>query len=275
MNKRINDKDIDTLLTNYCTRKKQIAFDVETENKKYSISNFKRSAFAIPAIAIILIFSFALLTIIGAQKSPATPKGFFISASAAEREPIVLENVEMELCPKDEKGLYADIVVDNGNVAIEPIWFNMNGENVKTFDYKCEKGELQYVIPNLKDEKLNGDSSITQDDYFRKGKNLNDIPYDNKNPEHIFVSWYNLSVDKEVEDYFGNNFFDEAYTDEIQAYKKELLKTNDDFNRYFSDTITITAHYVDGTSETAEIEITIDTRKEGHKIYGNYICKYK
>lgn len=273
MNKKIND--IDTMLANYCKRKKQIAFDFELQNKKPSLLHLGRSAFALPAVAVVLILSFAVLNIFGTGNSNGTPKGFLISASAAEREPIVLENVELELCPKEEKGLYADIVCDNGDVSVEPIWFNMKGENVKTFDYKCEKGELQYVIPQLKDEMLKGEASITQDDYFKKGKELKNIPYDNKNPEHIFVGWYNLSLDEEVEANFGKNFFDEAFTDEVKSYKKELLKTNEDFNRYFSDNITITAHYEDGTLETAVVEITIETREESGKIYGNYVCKYK
>ncbi len=275
MNKRINDTDIDTMIANYCKRKKQTAFDFELQNKKTSLLHFCRSALALPAVAIVLILSFAVIHILGTGNSNGTPKGFLISASAAEREPIVLENLEVELCQKEEKGLYADIVCDNGEVSIEPIWFNMKGENVKNFDYNCEKGQLHYVIPQLKEEMIEGESSITQDDYFKKGKELKNIPYDKNNPEHIFVGWTNFNLDKEVEAHFGKQFFEESFTDEVKAYKKELLKTNEDFNRYFSDTITITAYYEDGTSETAVIEITIDTKEESGKIYGNYVCRYK
>lgn len=277
MNKRLNNNDIDALLRNYCKRERQMAFDVEIEREKLSARHTNYGAFAVP-LAVVLIFSFAFFQIFGTDKvvedSRKVPKGFSVSASAAEREPVVLENVEVELCPKDEKGLYSDIVFDNGEVSIEPIWFNMSGDNVETFDYKCENGQLQYIIPQLKEEKLDGDSTITQDDYFKKGRQLKNIPYNSENPEYVFAGWFNLSLDDELESHFGWRFFEETCSDEIREYTKELLKTNDDFNNFFSDTVTITVHYKDGTQETAVIEITVDTWEEDGKIYGNYVLEY-
>ncbi len=279
MNRNLNDNEFDAMMKNYCRRTSQTAFDVEIENEKSSVSRMKWGAFAVPAVAVVLIFSFALVNIFGLsdkmQNNSKTPKGFCISASAAEREPVMLENVEVMLTPKDKNGLSSDIFFEDGDISLDSIWFNMSGENVETFDYKCEKGSLQYVIPDLKEEMLDGDDSITQDDYFMKGRHLENIPYDAGKSEYIFVGWYNLSIDEELISHFGKNFYEETSWDEIRSYRKELLKTEEDFNRYFSDTITITVHYKDGTSETAVIEITIDTWEDGDKTYGNYVLRYK
>lgn len=278
MNRNLNDNEFDAMLKNYCKRTRQMAFDVEIESKKSGISYMKWGVFTVPVVAVVLIFSFALLHIFDfggkVLSSGAIPKGFCVSASAAEREPVVLENIEVELCPKDEKGLGGDITFENGMVSLEPVWFSMNGEDVETFDYKCENGLLYYVIPELKEEMHNGDDSITQDDYYQKGKELKSIPYKSDTENYIFVSWFSLKLDEEASEFFNTDIaqLDDA---KIREYRTKHLKTQADFNKYFGDTITVTAHYKDGTSETAVIEITVDTWKDGDITYGNYVLKYK
>lgn len=276
MNKKINDIELDAMLKNYCTRKRQIALDVNIEQEKKS----KNYASLLPVIASVLLIAFAFgLVFFQPAKTgnsfDLAPKGFTISASAAQREPVVLENVEVELCPKEEKGLYADIVFEDGMVSLEPIWFNMNGENVETFDYKCENGELYYIIPELKEQmETEKDSSITQNDYFQKGQKLECIPYNSEDPNYIFVSWYSYRLDEEASTFFDTDI-SEISDEDFRNYRTERLKSAQDFTRYFGDTITVTAHYKDGKSETAVIEITVETREENGKIYGNYVLKYK
>ena len=280
MNKKILNNNIDIMLKNYCSRKAQIAFDLDLQNSNPMKTKKGFFAVAVSVMAIILVFSLVLVQVINIDNTTnvndtsVMPKGFVISASAAEREPVMLQNVEVELCPKDEKGLFADSVCTNGDVAIEPIWFNMSGENVETFDYKCTNGMMYYVIPELKDKMELSNGKIKQDDYFKKGKKLTDIPYDSSNPEYVFVSWYSDKIDKEGMEYLSKAGYRQPYGQELVDYRNEHLKTEEDFNRYFGDTITITAHYKDGTSETAVIEVSLDIREESGIIYGNYVLKY-
>ena len=276
MNKKINDIELDAMLKNYCKRKRQIALDVNLEQEKKS----KNYASLSPVIASVLLIAFAFGFVFfqpakTRNSFDLAPKGFTISASAAQREPVVLENVEVELCPKEEKGLYADIIFEDGMVSLEPIWFNMNGENVETFDYKCENGELYYIIPELKEQmETEKDSSITQNDYFQKGQKLECIPYNSEDPNYIFVSWYSYRLDEEASAFFDTDI-SEISDEDFRNYRTERLKSAQDFTRYFGDTITVTAHYKDGKSETALIEITVETREVDGKIYGNYVLKYK
>lgn len=271
MNKNTDDIKLDTMLKNYCSRKTQVAFDVELEHT----TKVKKHIGFVPAIAcalaLVLAFSFVIFQ---PEQTSATPQGFSIFASAAEREAVELENVEVELCPKEEKGLGGDITFENGMVSLEPVWFNMNGENVVTFDYKCENGLLYYVIPELKEQMLDGDNGVTQDDYFNKGKELKSIPYKSDTENYIFVCWFSLKLDEEASEYYSTDIAQIADED-MRNYRTEHLQTSDDFNYYFGDTITVTAHYKDGTSETAVIEVTVDMWEDGDKTYGNYVLQYK
>lgn len=272
MNKNTDDIKLDTMLKNYCSRKTQVAFDVELEHT----TKVKKHIGFVPAIAcalvLVLAFSFVIFQ---PEQTSATPQGFSISASAAEREAVELENVEVELCSKEEKGLVSDIVFESGMVSLEPIWFNMNGEDVETFDYQCENGLLYYIIPELKEQMLTeNDGSITQNDYFKKGKKLESIPYNSDNPNYIFVSWFSYRLDEEAAEFFGTDIA-QISDEDMRNYRTEHLQTSDDFNYYFGDTITVTAHYKDGTSETAVIEVTVDMWEDGDKTYGNYVLQYK
>ena len=274
MNKNKDDIKLDTMLKNYCSRKTQVAFDVELE---HTTKARKRVGF-VPAVAcalaLVLAFSVVIFQPEQTHSGVDAPHGFSISASAAEREPVTLQNVEVELCPKEVKGLGGDITFENGMVSLEPIWFSMNGDNVETFDYKCENGLLYYVIPELKEQKLDGDNSVTQDDYFQKGKELKNIPYKSDTENYIFVSWFSLKLDEEASQYYGADI-SQVSDEDMRNYSTEHLQTSDDFTFYFGDTITVTAHYKDGTQETAVIEVTVDTWQDGDITYGNYVLQYK
>lgn len=274
MNRKITDSDIDVMLRNYCARKSQIAFDVKTE-KVNSGKTRSRLMYAMASVfALALVFSVVCAQFIQTERS-MSPKGFSISASAAERESVMLQSVDVELCPKEEKGLAGDIIFENGYVSIEPIWFSMSGDDIETFDYKCENGLLYYVIPELKTQMLeDSNSTITQEDYFNKGQELKSIPYNSDDPNYIFVSWFSYRLDEEASEYFDMDIA-QISDEDFRNYRNERLKTDEDFSYYFGDTITVTAHYKDGTNETAVIEVTVDTTTDGDKTYGDYVLKYK
>lgn len=274
MDKKITDSDLDVMLKNYCTRKSQIAFDVKTEKVKSDKVRSRLMYALTSAFALALVFSIVCAQFAQTSNS-VSPKGFSISASAAEREAVMLQSVDVELCPKEEKGIGGDIVFENGYVSIEPIWFSMSGEDIETFDYKCENGLLYYVIPELKLQMLeDSNSTITQDDYFKKGQLLKSIPYNSNDENYIFVSWFSDRLEVEASEFFNMDIA-QISDEDFRNYRTERLKTDEDFSYYFGDTITVTAHYKDGTRETAVIEVTVDTTIDGDKIYGNYVLKYK
>ncbi|MBQ6626882.1 MAG: hypothetical protein IIX27_06290 [Ruminococcus sp.] len=273
MNKKIDDTQLDSMLRNYCERDRQHAFDVNLSQKKVCKKQFK----VIPAVSFVLalIFAFGFIIINPAKSDTSNvPKGFSVSASASEREAVKLDSVEVELCPKEEKGFGGDITLENGMVSLEPIWFSMSGKDIKTFDYKCENGLLYYVIPDLKNKKLEGNDNITQDDYFKKGKELKQIPYDGEKENYIFVSWFSMKLDEEATKHYSKDIAEISDTD-MRSFRTEKLKNSDDFTYYFGDTVTITAYYKDGTQETAVIEISVDTWEDENITYGNYVLKYK
>lgn len=277
MRKKITDKEIDIMLRSYCERKGHVAFDAEFDKKRRKTKRAGFVTVATSVFAVVLIFGLVFSQIVNTSDTSTAntvPRGFSISASAAQREPVTMSNVEVELCPKDEKGLGGDIAFEDGMVSIEPIWFSMSGKEVETFDYKCENGTLYYVIPDLKNEMLEGDDTITQDDYFSIGKELDNIPYNSEDPNYIFVSWYSYRLEEEASQYF-NKDISQIEDEDMRNYRKEKLKTDDDFSYYFGDTITVTAHYKDDTKETAVIEVTVDTREDSDVVYGNYVLQYK
>ncbi|MDO4749087.1 MAG: hypothetical protein Q4A12_07940 [Eubacteriales bacterium] len=273
MNKNMNDKEFDSMMKSYCTRKRQIAIDIELEQKSKSKKHISVMSVIASVLVIALAFGFVMFN--PANYDVGTvPKGFSVAVSAAERDAVKLDSVDVQLCPKEEKGLGGDIKLENGMVSLEPIWFSMSGKDIETFDYKCENGLLYYVIPDLKIEMLEGNDKINQDDYFKKGKELKNIPYKSDTENYIFVSWFSLKLDDEAAKHYGKDIAEISETD-MRNYRTEHLKNSDDFTYYFGDTITVTAHYKDGTQETAVIEVTVDTWDSDNTTYGNYVLKYR
>lgn len=283
MNRKIYDEHIDTMLKNYCRRKGQVSFEFNADRLREK-SKYKRVIhITVPVIALLLVFGVAIFSAFYGNNSTSNqstpPSGFTISVSASEREPVKLGGVEVMLNREEGVDL-PDITFENGMVSLELIWFDMTGENIDTFDYRCENGLLFYVLPDLKEKKLNGDTSITQDDYFKKGQVLESVPYDSKDPNSIFVSWHPNKLDTEEVEYLKSLGYSQPFdavgiSDILSEFRSDKLKNSEDFNYYFGDTITITAHYKDGTSETAVVDVSVDIRAEDDKIYGYYVLNYK
>lgn len=235
------------------------------------------------------------------------PKGFVVKAYAAEledREPaIVREEKTADSYPYDITKTFATIqfkedgTIHTGDdfdyegelydcqifsLAFEPFYFSVEGDNITSYDISCEKGELITYIPELKTQKSEGDNSISQDDYFKKGKLLS-VQYDSENPEYMQAMWCpGEYLDKKILEDTGIDPSAELSYEEcktVSKYKEEHLKNSDDYTEYLGDNISITVHYADESSEQAQIEISIDYKAyddiEKGSGAGNYVTCYK
>lgn len=301
-NNKFSDDDFEKMMTNYCSRKRQIAFNVKKEDTKMKKSK-KVLICSVTAICLVVVLTVGIFSNELSQMlfPDSTPVGFVISVGAAETDNgKILNNVKSYLSSADYEEKIPDINVSyyktNGIiVSAEPIWFNLSGDNIETFDFQCDNGQLSYIISDLKEDK-NNDKAITQDDYFKNGNSLKNIPYDSENQKNLQVTWVaGDTYTKEVIDYvaqFGYTqeyYYAHLYDDAelmklVKDYSQEHLNTSDDFIKYYGGNITVTAHFKDGSTETAVIEVTVDYKKieptttaEYIETYGNgnYMLAYK
>lgn len=273
------------MLRNYCSRKSQIALSARTEEQKMKANKriFTISATAVCMVAVLSagIFSSRLFN---KDKSQAVniPSGFSITAYAAENddEPVVLSNIKTELSSEIDDNSYPDIGVDYNErygklISVEPITFSISGKKLDSIDFSCKSGNLNYIIPELKDKNLSGGNSISQDDYFKKGQKLENIPYKSDDPNYSFVYWYPGDRNtEELNEYLSQNGYtsedidklyvtDDALAKLIKDFRDGILNTSEDFTEYYGDTITVTAHYKDGTTESADIEVAVSYEQIG------------
>lgn len=302
-NNSFSNVEFDKMMTNYCSRRKQMAFNVKKEDTKMKKSK-KVLICSVTAICLVAVLTVGIFTneLTQGLFPNSTPVSFVVSAKAAETDDAkVLTNVKSYLSSADYEEKIPDINVSyhktNGiTVSVEPIWFSLSGDNIETFDFQCDNGHLSYIIPNSKEEKNNGNTSITQDDYFKQDKSLKNIPYDRENPNNLQVIWVaDDTYTKEVIDYVAQYGYSQeyyhahAYDDAelmklVKDYSHEHLNTSEDFSKYYGGNITVTAHFEDGSTETAVLEVTVDyknietaTTAEYIEIYGsgNYMLAYK
>lgn len=235
------------------------------------------------------------------------PKGFIVRAFAAEienNEPVIVrdektsdsyrfdisKSVESIQFKEDGTVLTGDDFDYEGEIidyqmfslAFEPFYFSVEGDNIISYDISCEKGNLITYIPDLKTQMLEGDDSISQDDYFKKGKSIS-VEYNSENPDYMLAMWYpGEYLDEKILEDTGIDTSTELNYDEckiVSEYKETHLKNSDGYTEYLGDNISITVNYADGTSEQAKIEISIDYKsydyiKKGTGA-GNYVTCYK
>lgn len=325
-NRKLSNEQLENMLKNYCTRTKDIAFDVKQKNRQpiYNRNGFK---ICIISLSLALVLSLGIFTTQLSNKnddysvntenrettqnlsseSSKEPKGFVVKAFAAElddKEPVIVRkekiydsysfeitrSLETVQFKEDGSIFTGDDFGYDGELSdcqiisfsIQPFYFNVEGDNIVSYDISCEKGELNTYIDSLKTQMLEGDNSISQDDYFKKGKSLS-VEYDSENPDYVRASWYpGEYLDKKILEDTGIDASSELTKDEcerVSEYKEENLKNSDDYTEYFGDIIDITVHYADGTSEQTQIEISVDYKSyddiEKGSGAGAYVVCYK
>lgn len=286
--------ELDAMLRSYCQRRGQVSFHFETEE---SSMNKRTKGFLIPTAAV------CLAAAVGAgifhwtsYHTGANPEGFIVKAYAAEASadeaqvthtPTTISNIKTHVTSEAEQYSFPDISFSKTDSGVwagsEGIWFTASGDDLKTLDISCENNSVYYFVSDLKDEQ---DENISVS--FQQGKIIDAIPYDELKNKGLFISWIPTAVDEA----FMQFIHDKGYTDEEYKalYEEDIEKmsalaqefyngyTVDDYVKAFSDVVTMTAHYKDGTSETAVIEIGVEvheyTQEELKEVNGDGDTNY-
>lgn len=227
-------------------------------------------------------------------------RGFSITARAAELTEKKLSGVDAFLFSQSEEScpdIQIDLNDDTAGVAIEPVYLDLTGKNVKSYSFECDNGTLHYIVPDLKQKMLDGDTSITQDDYFKKGSSLKNIPY---NSYSSYIDWDpldskgNSRYDSDFEKYLEGRGCSPAEAKEFvypigdkepdkKLYRlradfyKERYKTAEDLNKDFGGEIKVSVRYKNGKTESAVIAISYEYEysKAENSVFGYYKLRYK
>lgn len=163
------------------------------------------------------------------------------------------------------------ITPDTFDIAVSRLEIRVSGKEVTSYTVSAEKGELISVDTEMFEKHLD-DSSISADDYFRKGSVIDNVSFDYTNPNANRVDWLpgyeKLCADVErITSLTYDELSDYDSEETQQKAMAELLKNGDDYTKYFGDTVTVTVYYSDGTSESCSVVITVDDEGFYHVAY--------
>lgn len=127
---------------------------------------------------------------------------------------------------------------------------DIQGEGILTYDVESENGGNFMVLIH------NPDNNPDYDPHIQK-----DIPYGSD----YEINWY---PPREYDDKFLDFEPDYYSMDDHLKNAENALQTAEDYTYYFGDTINVTAHFEDGTTETSTIVVTLDEN-------GKYLVEYK
>lgn len=264
-----NNNHLDEMLKVYGSRKAPYTFRVKQEGKKVKKRGFK-PAFAVSCIACLLVCAVLGVGIFaGDLFAEEEAQGFVIGVSAAQGEDVAVGTERTALCEEDTPLIRlskAQYELDGETVTVmsaDGLVFKISGEDVVSYDIKAQKGTLDYVDFKAREEyRENG--TDTEYLYFESSfENMK--PFDESDPYRFVVGWtpdFELlnshlraltgGVDRNTK-----NPTDEQVHSMSEAYNS-LLKSAEDFTKYFGDVITVTVHYEDNITETVKVKITLD-----------------
>ena len=164
-----------------------------------------------------------------------------------EKSSLISEALDRYLASGESKWNGYD-VIKKRDTSFEFYGINLNidGENILTYDVECESGEVFCYSDANYDETIN-------------------LPFDG---EH-FVEWMAdiEKIEKEVFLEIEGGMVTAGTVDRRVEAAEKALQTAEDYTYYFGDTLTVTAHFKDGTAQRKHIYITLDSE-------GNYIINY-
>lgn len=194
---------------------------------------------------------------------------------------VIYDNDEKTYGDKEDDSDYTGKIYNQDvlQISFMPVYIKIISNNVESIDISSKDGAIAWYqnIKETNDNDLNSSSYLLRHDRSLNNLNAQDL-------SDRYVCWYpDGTLTDEVLEHTGvdlcnTDFFSLKKDDFTKAdsYSNAVLQTSKDFTKYFGDTLTITAHYTDGTTETAEIEITIDYTKQSEDVgYGNYVMCYK
>ena len=131
------------------------------------------------------------------------------------------------------------------------ITLSITGKDIESYDVKTVFGEMTFFDSQ---NRLTSENALGSEvySYFAKGSELVKLPAAPVNdPDETQLYWY-PDTDRLMSEV--------DMSLEVFPQQKAKLKTAEDFNRYFADTVTVTVTYIDGRTETADIEFTFDSK---------------
>ena len=153
---------------------------------------------------------------------------------------------------------------------------NVSGDNISSIDLSCQDGKFTVVDTEAMAKYKNSGNDGDVDKYFKKDKEIKGIQYKDgsgNDDNAIDISWlpsddrFNAEIMKTE----GMDEIDYTHMDDVVKVSEatdKLLQSAEDYNSYFGDTLTVTVHYKDGTSESADIEVSYDDN-------GGFLVSYK
>ncbi len=244
-----NTTNLNNLLSEYMRREPSYTFRVKTEDKRMK----KRGFNMIKTVAVFSVILFVALVGVGIysklpQKNP-TDLGFMITAYASDEMSDKGKALGYKVTGLNECGPL--VTIEEDALHYDRLTLSITGENIESYDIEAEFGELNFFDTKNRITSENAfDAEVYS--YFAKGSKLIDLPpAPVNNPDETQLYWYPDSrrIMAEMDD-----------DQEIFLQQKEKLKSADDFNKYFSDIVTVTVRYTDGKTESAEIDLTFDSK---------------
>ncbi len=260
-----NRRDIDEMLKVYGSRKAPYTFRFKGEERVMTTKRRFRPALAVSCIVCLLVCAVLGVGIFaGDLFLPSESKGFGISVSAAHGEDIAVSTERTSVCRENNPMICLSTTPEDYTVMSEDsLAFKISGEDIVSYDIKALKGTLEYVdFKAYEEHKVNG--ADTEYLYFEKSfENMK--PFDESDPYTFVIGWWHDHdrFNSDLRAFTGGvdrntkNPTEEQKWSMSEAYNS-LLKTAEDFTSYFGDTVTVTLHYSDGTTEVLNIEITLD-----------------
>ncbi len=304
----VNNDRLDEMLENYYGRDINESFAVRLEEKTMTKRNIYRYALAGLCVAVLLSAGLFAGNIFGGTSDKAIPVGFSITAKAADipaSQPKKIDSVAKAVCEKNygacgvlktdsearfgEDGILIDDADEYGTnfpeegerittVAQKTLYFrgmniNVSGDNISSIDLSCQDGKFTVVDMEAMAKYKNSGNDGDIDKYFKSSKEIKGIQYKEGGDNAIDISWlpsddrFNAEIMKTE----GLEEIDYTHMDDVLKVSEatdKLLQSAEDYNSYFGDALTITVHYNDGTSESANIEVSYDDN-------GGFLVNYK
>ena len=292
MSKKLTDHEVDTMLKNYCARRTQISFDAPMEEKKMkTIFGFKFAATALLAVTVLSAGIFSNVMFKG-ESSPKNPNSFFITANAAESntdEEVILTDTGFTPIGKIAPELVITGCTEESGENSVPFVGGLLDTHIKCEGNNIEK--LTYSINNAtffldKNNSMIYDLKSSGKESFRESGG--DIYWDIKEDASGYYASLNING-KDQGGAVGKGLDDKEFYSEFTVDYKYREKAFEDINResvfapfeilggyccsdskkdmtpqdLFENmvndiTISITATYTDGTSDTKTLRLNCE-----------------
>lgn len=245
-----NSQGLSTLLREYMSREPSYTFRFKWEEEKMEKRSFKPVKI-IACLSFVLIFALVGVGVFkgGSGKNP-TNLGFMITAYASDETADKGKTLGYKVTGLNQCGPL--VTVEEEALHFDRITLSITGKDIESYDVKAAFGELTFFDSQNRltsENVFEGEAAYT---YFVKGSELVKLPLASvSNPDETQLYWY-PDKDRLMSE------VDESR--EVFSQQKAKLKTAEDFNRYFADTVTVTVTYIDGRTESADIEITFDSK---------------